>query len=87
MNKKISSIIVARAWILENKLHGPHAFLRFVLLAFVQHLNEVTDEFIFKGGNLLWLYIKTPRSTVDLDFVTKSLISHADVRLKLEEAC
>jgi hypothetical protein len=87
MNKKTSFIKAARSWILQNKLHGPHAFLRFVMLAFVQNLNEVTDEFVFKAGNLLWLYIKTPRSTVDLDFVTKSLINHSVARLKLEEAC
>lgn len=77
----------ARSWISENELHGPHAFLRFVMLAYVQRLNEVTDEFVFKGGNLLWLYIKTPRATVDVDFVTKSLANHEDVRKTLEEVC
>lgn len=87
MNKKKSFLATARSWISKNQLHGPHAFLRFVMLAFVQHLNEVTDEFVFKGGNLLWLYIKTPRSTVDVDFVTRSLASHEEVRRKLEEVC
>jgi hypothetical protein len=57
------------------------------MLAYVQRLNEVTDEFVFKGGNLLWLYIKTPRATVDVDFVTKSLANHEEVRKKLEEVC
>ena len=57
------------------------------MLAYVQRLNEVTDEFVFKGGNLLWLYIKTPRATVDVDFVTKSLANHEDVRKTLEEVC
>jgi hypothetical protein len=88
MNKKKKTFLAAaRSWISQNKLHGPHAFLRFVMLAYVQRLNEVTDEFVFKGGNLLWLYIKTPRATVDVDFVTKSLANHEDVRKKLEEVC
>jgi hypothetical protein len=88
MNKKKKTFLAtARSWISENQLHGPHAFLRFVMLAYVQRLNEVTDEFVFKGGNLLWLYIKTPRATVDVDFVTKSLANHEDVRKKLEEVC
>ena len=87
MNKKKSFLATARSWISKNQLHGPHAFLRFVMLAFVQHLNEVTDEFVCKRGNLLWLYIKTPRSTVDVDFVTRLLASHEEVRKKLEEVC
>jgi len=87
MNKKMNFLATARSWISKNQLHGPHAFLRFVMLAYVQRLNEVTDEFVFKGGNLLWLYIKTPRSTIDVDFVTKSLVSHEDVQKKLEEVC
>jgi len=37
--------------------------------------------------NLLWVYIKTPRATVDVDFVTKTLASHESVRKKLEEVC
>ncbi|MCX6126356.1 MAG: nucleotidyl transferase AbiEii/AbiGii toxin family protein [Proteobacteria bacterium] len=88
MNKKAKTFLAtARSWISENQIHGPHAFLRFVMLAYVQRLNDVTDEFVFKGGNLLWLYIKTPRATVDVDFVTKSLANHGDVRKKLEEVC
>lgn len=77
----------ARAWSKKNNLHGPHAFLRFVMMTFVERLNSVSDEFIFKGGNLLWLYIKTPRSTVDVDFVTKSLRTHEAVREALQAAC
>lgn len=88
MNKKKKTFLaIARSWITQNNLHGPHAFLRFVMLAYVQRLNEVTDEFVFKGGNLLWLYIQTPRATIDVDFVTKSLVNHQDVREKLEEVC
>ncbi|NDG27665.1 MAG: hypothetical protein EB120_10900, partial [Proteobacteria bacterium] len=61
MNKKQAFLAAARSWLSQNQLHGPHAFLRFIMLAFVQRLNEVTNEFVFKGGNLLWLYIRTPR--------------------------
>ncbi|MFW7382164.1 MAG: nucleotidyl transferase AbiEii/AbiGii toxin family protein [Oligoflexus sp.] len=85
--KKKTFLALARSWISRNQLYGPHAFLRFVMLAYVQRLNEITDEFVFKGGNLLWLYIKTPRSTVDIDFVTRSLANHQEVRNKLEEVC
>ncbi|MCX6132101.1 MAG: nucleotidyl transferase AbiEii/AbiGii toxin family protein [Proteobacteria bacterium] len=77
----------AKSWIIKNKLHGPHAFLRFVMLVFVQRLNEASDEFIFKGGNLLWLYIQTPRSTIDADFVTRTLNDHQAVRNNLEASC
>lgn len=77
----------ARAWTTKNKLHGPSAFPRFVMMAFVERLNQTSDEFIFKGGNLLWLYIKTPRATVDVDFVTKKLADHDSVRKSLEAAC
>ncbi len=87
MDKKKSFMARAKAWITRNELHGPHAFLRFVMLVFVQRLNEGSDEFIFKGGNLLWLYIKTPRPTVDADFVTRSLNNHDDVKRHLEAAC
>ncbi len=88
MNRTVKSFLAtAKSWLAEHDLHGPHAFLRFVMLVFVQRLNEVTDEFVFKGGNLLWLYIKTPRATVDVDFVTRSLADHEKIRQKLEEAC
>lgn len=54
-------------WKKLNKVHGPSAHDRFVKLYFLMALNQVTDEFVFKGGNLLWFYINTPRPTVDLD--------------------
>lgn len=78
---------MARSWINKNNLHGPHAFLRFIMLTYVERINSANDEFIFKGGNLLWVYIKTPRSTVDLDFVTRSLKDHDKVLTALEMAC
>lgn len=88
MNKFPKNFLAkARSWITTNKLHGPHAFLRFIILVFVELLNQSSDEFIFKGGNLLWVYIKTPRSTVDVDFVTRSLVDSKLVQKALEDAC
>ena len=52
-----------------------------------QKINQVSTDFIFKGGNLLWIYIQTPRATVDLDLSTYSISSHIAVRKVLEEAC
>jgi len=60
----------ARSWAAKNKLLGPQAFLKYVIFTYLDALNEVSDEFVFKGGNLLWAYIRTPRATVDLDLST-----------------
>jgi predicted nucleotidyltransferase component of viral defense system len=88
MNEKPKPFLAkARSWAAKNKLHGPQAFLRFVMLVFVERLNQASDEFIFKGGNLLWVYIKTPRATVDVDFVTRSLADSASVREAIEAVC
>lgn len=54
---------------------------------FVENLCETSDDFVFKGGNLLWVYIATPRATIDLDFVTLKNKSDEKVRTILEEAC
>jgi len=62
-------------WKTETGEHGPRAMTRFVIMEFVEGLQRVApDKYIFKGGNLLWHYIKTPRSTVDVDFATESNI-------------
>jgi hypothetical protein len=87
MAKSKSFMAIAKSWLTKRQLHGPHAFLRFVMLVFVQRLNEGSTEFIFKGGNLLWLYIDTPRSTTDADFVTRTLKDHASVKSYLESVC
>jgi predicted nucleotidyltransferase component of viral defense system len=57
------------------------------MLTFVERLNRVSNEFVFKGGNLLWMYINTPRVTVDLDFATKSISEHKEVKQILTSAC
>ena len=77
----------AKSWMTKNQSHGSHAFLRFVMLVFVERLSQVSEDFVFKGGNLLWIYIKTPRPTIDVDFATKSLDSDVEVRRALEAAC
>jgi len=43
----------AKSWMTKNQSHGSHAFLRFVMLVFVERLSQVSEDFIFKGGNLL----------------------------------
>ncbi|MCX6102423.1 MAG: nucleotidyl transferase AbiEii/AbiGii toxin family protein [Proteobacteria bacterium] len=85
--KKVTFRNLAKAWANQNGLHGAHAFLRYVMMTFVECLASTSDQFVFKGGNLLWLYIKTPRSTVDVDFSTKTLKDHARVKALLETAC
>jgi len=57
------------------------------MMTFVDRLNQVSDEFIFKGGNLLWVYIKTSRPTVDVDLVTRSTKDHPTVKNLLDAVC
>jgi hypothetical protein len=87
-DKKAKSVLAqARSWANRNRLYGTQAFLRFVIFTFVERINQVSNDFIFKGGNLLWIYIHTPRATVDLDLSTFKASSHSTVRKVLEEAC
>jgi hypothetical protein len=60
----------AKSWAAKNKLLGPQAFLKYVIFTYIDALNQKIDDFVFKGGNLLWAYIQTPRATVDLDLST-----------------
>ena len=76
----------AKLWAKEHGLHGQNAFLRYVMFVFTENLSKTSDDFVFKGGNLLWLYIHTPRATVDLDFATKSIVVHREVKSILEKA-
>jgi hypothetical protein len=85
--KKKSVLAEARSWAAKKKLFGAQAFLRYVILNFAENLNQVSDEFVFKGGNLLWVYIATPRATIDLDLATLSTHSHSRVRQLIEKAC
>lgn len=60
---------------------------RYAILNFLEALRKVSDDFVLKGGNLLWIYTKTPRETVDLDFSTLNLNSHLEVKAVIEKAC
>lgn len=77
----------AKKWAAENDLHGPSAFLRYVMFRFVENLNRESNDFVLKGGNLLWVYIHTPRATIDLDFATLKSSSDKAVRTILARAC
>lgn len=87
MIKKLSMLSLSKKWASNKKLNGPQAFLRFVMFHFVEKLSETSNDFVFKGGNLLWVYIATPRATIDLDFVTLKNKSDATVKSIIEKAC
>lgn len=87
MPKTKSILAEARAWAIQRKLFGTQAFLRYVMLRFAENLNQVSDDFVFKGGNLLWAYIDTPRATIDLDLSTLQSNSHSEVKKTLTLAC
>jgi hypothetical protein len=71
----------------KYKLKKRDAHLKFILFPFVECLNAVSKEFVFKGGNLVWYYIKTPRATVDVDVVTLSNITIKQVLDFITKAC
>jgi hypothetical protein len=76
---------IYNSWAVNNKQHGRHAFQRFVMLTFLEAIEEISSDFVFKGENLLWHYIKTPRQTVDLDLSTLTINSHSEVSAILEK--
>jgi hypothetical protein len=55
MAKPRSILAEARSWAIQRGLFGPQAYLRFIILRFTENLNSATDDFVFKGGNLLWV--------------------------------
>ena len=57
------------------------------MLTYLESLNQISRDFVFKGGNLLWVYIGTPRATTDLDLATMSLRNHDEVGKILRQAC
>lgn len=73
-------------WKKEQGQHGKQAFARYMMLSFLDGLENTSDEFVFKGGNLLWHYIKTPRETTDLDLSTVTLRSHKEVKEQIEKS-
>jgi hypothetical protein len=76
MPKEKSVLAEARTWATKRGLFGTQAFLKYVILRFTENLSQVSDEVVFKGGNLLWVYIGTPRATIDLDLATLKTTSH-----------
>jgi hypothetical protein len=71
----------------KYKLDSKTAHLKYFLLVFARHLNEVSKDYVFKGGNVIWYYINTPRRTVDLDAITLSLKTPEMVLKDFEAAC
>jgi len=60
-----------KSWKKEQNQSGTMAISRYVMSVFVDELNRLfPQEYVLKGGNLLWHYIKTPRPTIDLDLTT-----------------
>ena len=86
-NKKKSTLAQARSWATKRGLFGAQVFLKYVILSFAENLNRVSDEVVFKGGNLLWVYIDTPRATTDLDLATLNINSHMLAKELIQKAC
>ncbi len=84
--KKLSFEEKFLRWRKKEGLVGPEALNRYAFFSFLEAIAKVSDDFVLKGGNLLWIYTRTPRETVDLDFSTLSLNSHADVRSVIEKS-
>ncbi len=73
------------SWKKQTNSHGRMAYPRFIMFKFLESLNDVSDQFVFKGGNLLWFYIKTPRPTIDLDLSTSTKLSMDQFRAIVDE--
>ncbi len=58
-----------------------------MIFSYLESLNQISGDFVFKGGNLLWIYIKTPRATIDLDLTTLKTQTHIIAKRFLNEAC
>jgi hypothetical protein len=85
-NKEIKDIMgQMKAWAHKNNQHGKRAFQKYMMLLYLEGLQKINSDFVFKGGNLLWHYIQTPRETVDLDLATLTLNSHLEVRKILDQ--
>lgn len=71
----------------KYKLDSKTAHLKYFLFVFAQYLNEISKDYIFKGGNIVWYYINTPRHTVDLDAITSNNKTPDIVLKDFEAAC
>jgi hypothetical protein len=86
-SKKLSFQEKFLRWRKNEGLKGPEAMSRYAFFCFVEAISFVSSDFVLKGGNLLWIYTKTPRETVDIDFSTLNLNSHKEVREVIDKAC
>lgn len=71
----------------KYKLDSKVAHLKYFLLVFARCLNEISKDYVFKGGNIIWYYINTPRRTIDLDAITQNDKSPEDVLKDFKAAC
>ena len=46
----------SRSWAAKKGIFGSQAFLRYVMLSYLEALGQVPNDFVFKGGNLLYLH-------------------------------
>ena len=86
-DKSLTIMQEYKRWASANNQLGRHAFARFVMLKYLEAVQSLSTDIVFKGGNLLWHYIQTPRHTIDLDLSTLESKSHNEVKKLLEKAC
>jgi hypothetical protein len=72
-------------WKKDNQQSGTLAWSRFAMFEFIKSTNQVSSEYILKGGHLLWKRIKIPRGTTDLDYAVRHI--GAGVEEDLRQAC
>jgi hypothetical protein len=72
-------------WKRDNDQSGTLAWSRFAMFEFIKATNQVSSEYILKGGHLLWKRIQIPRGTTDLDYAVRQI--GAGVENDLQEAC
>ena len=72
-------------WKKDNAQVGTGAWARYAMFEFIKATNEVSSEYILKGGHLLWKKIKIKRTTTDLDYAIRKL--EIDISEDLNRAC
>ena len=72
-------------WKKDNQQSGTLAWARFAMFDFILCTNQVSKEFILKGGHLLWKRIRIQRGTTDLDYAMRE--ARSDIAEDLRAAC
>jgi hypothetical protein len=72
-------------WKKDNQQSGTLAWSRFAMFEFIKATNQVSDDYILKGGHLLWKRIKIQRGTTDLDYAVRKISE--SVENDLQQAC